>query len=631
MKLTLLQLFFPDLEKLKNELLKRLGEIDQRQGILKQIILDKDSDKNIVTSDHEFDDANVDPRYESKSYNALVYDKERNNLPSNQTVLKRAPTGLYKGSKVNYLSESSKNEEIHRKKIEKSLQDQKKRNKRMRASSDTAVAISELNKSLQKSRELLQQFEERERERFERAQSMPFRAGFDYMNIPENYNEDVKSNKSDFTNPTEYDKRKDPAYDIYSKMYISKRYIPESVLKDQISDTPTLRLPELFAKLPQYIQQLRDMNFIVVGVVTRKNIGYTNNGRSKYIKMQISNFHTDIMLLLYDEAQQKHFKVHTGSLIAIMNPEILDANYQRYDKKKGSYSYFMLKVASHTSIIEYARARDVGTCLGNGKTPCKQLVNLRESRYCPTHQEQKIDRNASNRNEMGSNYRTFAPVDEKGNKQVMVVTERQIQAYDLAQSHSVKASGLAIEKAPKNVPLAPGKFANKMVVTDFSNPITIENMKTKEEKNRHHFTSFSASNAFLNDAVNKNALRKQEEQHEIDQKLLKKKMDIDVSLKRKHQKSLEALEMKKRLKVQSLERMRTLSQATKTEKSLRKDKKLVEKLKKERHEIQKHVDLVKVKKTDVDVANTTNRIVINTTAHEVTLSSDEDSDLEIDM
>ncbi|KGK34292.1 hypothetical protein JL09_g6558, partial [Pichia kudriavzevii] len=60
----------------------------------------------------------------------------------------------------------------------------------MRASSDTAVAISELNKSLQKSRELLQQSEERERERFERAQSMPFRAGFDYMNIPENYNED---------------------------------------------------------------------------------------------------------------------------------------------------------------------------------------------------------------------------------------------------------------------------------------------------------------------------------------------------------------------------------------------------------------------------------------------------------
>ena len=57
----------------------------------------------------------------------------------------------------------------------------------------------------------------------------------------------------------------------------------------------------------------------------------------------------------------------------------------------------------------------------------------------------------------------------------------------------------------------------------------------------------------------------------------------------------------------------------------------MEKLKKERHEIQKHVDLVKVKKTDVDVANTTNRIVINRTAHEVTLSSDGDSDLEIDM
>lgn len=616
------------MSNLKHELLKQLDGIEKRQEQLKYLISDEQHNKLIVTSDKEFDDPSIDPRYEDHSYKSEANQRLSSPPPLTVPRNRSTVTGLYKGSNLQSISKPlSKNEELQKMKIEKQIKQEQERKKILRSSDDTKVSVSSLNGSLQKSKQQLELSRQRERERREQLSLEPYRSTFSPLEEFKTYNEVVDTNKSKSQDIDRYKPINDPAFDIHSRLYIAKRYLPLEKLKEEFGSTEILRLSHFFERTSSRVNELRENNFILVGLVSFKSDPqYVNDGRQKYCKLQITDFKFDIFLYLYEDAFSEYWKITPGTIIAVLNPEIIPLTYRPNSKQPGS-NHYMLKLKNSLTILEYARFRDFGTCLGLNGRKCHEVVNTAKSRYCAYHQEKRADKAASNRNEMGSNYRMFAPTDEKGNVQVMVVTEKDIQHHDLVNSakelNKQNSSGLAIEKAKRNVPSykSTERYSNEMLLTDFSNPINREIMKTKDDKGMSNFSSRMAGNAFIHsNVVNKKALEIQEKNKELDRKLLRKKMMSDATLMRRHERHEEEMSYKKRKKLEGQDRIRQLLAASKNDKSLKKSKADVELIKREREEIQKSANLMKSKKL-----NNLGQHSLQTNSNDVQLSSDDDS------
>lgn len=565
-----------------------MGEVDKSLSNLKRMIEDENSNTLVVTSDKEFDDSSVDPRYENnKNYKPIITETEKPlTVPKNTSRVE----GLYKGNNLNLLplvdANRSKNEQLQKEKVRKSLEKEKQR-RILRTKEESKQALSEFTDFYQKSKTMREEAIKREKEELKRRLNQEYRSGFEVPECQINYSQTVLSNKdkmSDNYNPIE-----DPAFDVYSHKYIGKRYIPFEDLKQCIKDTQTFTVTHFVSRYTQNSFKSTYPNFILCGVITRKYpVAFSKDGK-KYLKLYIGDFHFEVLLIIANDAFEKYWKLNVGSIVAILNPEIMPPT--------STIKTHFLRVAYDTnSIISYASFRDFGYCAKN----CKTAVDLKKGRYCPYHANKRSDETASKRNEMGTNYRVFAPMDNKGNAQVMVMTEKQIESRQLLEENInlKKKSGLAIEDVLPNPPLYPVK--TEMVTTDYSNPITIENIKSKEEHDRIKFSSYKASAAFrFSNRVNKEAVKEQEEAHKLDRKLKRKQMAVDPQLLKEHKKAIEAKEIskKKKQKVESL--MKTLQTASKADKTLKKNSSLIEAKKKRYQEADEKIQQYRKKKMPI--------------------------------
>lgn len=612
---------------MKDELLKQLDFIDKRMEQLKHQITDEYDNKLVVTSDPEFDDPNTDPRYERSKYRSKVTKDDTKKLE--QSRPESSVKGLLKGHKLISSSISHRHEALQRERMEKNLKVEKQR-KLSRSQSDTSGSISALNESLQKAKEAKKVALQREDERKAIYANEPFRPGFEIHELPLNFEENVVSHKTETGD--KYNPENDPAFDKYSHMYVSKRYLPRETLDCQIGNTKVFRTKSLLAYMSLNDELIMETNFILVGMISYKSDpALSNDGISKYLRIRLTDFHFEILLLLQGDAYNKFWKLPVGSIIAVLNPEKVDS----YSKSGRSYSKsansFMFRITNSLSILEYARFRDFAHCRGNGSKKCSQVVDIKKSRYCDYHQEKRADKAASNRNEMGTNYRLFAPVDMNGNKQVMVVTPQQAESLELVQAYKennqVRSTGLAIENVKLNPPIIQNKKM-EMLIPDFSDPQTMENMKTEEERNRSKFSSIYASQAFKHsNRVNKEALHRQERLRELDKRLRKKMLTEDPRLMKRYEKARSATDLKRRKEKLGLNLKKELDEASKNEKSLKKDKLTVSALVREREEIEEQTKSYRVKKSllphndNIDVA-----ISAGGLEKEIQLSSDSESE-----
>lgn len=605
--------------------MNQLSLIDKQMEVLKPRITDELENKFIVTSDREFDDLNVDPRYETSKYTNPKNEPVPLTIPKNKSSI----IGLYKGNNVEAANIRAKQAEaLQRAKVEKQIRNQKERQKLLRSTTDSEVSVSEFNKHIQESRKQIKKAQELERERARKAAEEPIRPGFDYLGDFDNYDECVPESTKLKLKESEYDASNDPAFDCYSRMYLSRRYLPADIIAKQFADTQVLRLNNFFERLPGGLKELSESNFIIVGMVMQKSEPLTTrDGRSKFIKVTLSNFRVDLILYLFGDAYEKYWKVRLGSIIAVLNPEIQDRGYQ--SKNPNGASVFVLKATDRLGILEYARFRDMGICPGLKGQKCGMVANTRLSPYCFYHMNKRNDSNASKRNEMGSNYKLFDPTDKHGNKQVMVVSERQIESMSLVNEFqpAKKKGGLAIENVPKNPPLK-GRDDMNLVLIDYSNPLTVENMKTEDEKARIHFSTANAGAAFRNPhARNLDAVERQERRRELDKVLLKQQMEADPILKTKAERDRIARNVKKRNILHALETKKELEAASKQDKSLKKDKSTILQMKRNREEVHENHKINKLKRfkmlTDaIDIRPV--KSFLQTKEPSVALSSDDD-------
>ncbi|QPG77099.1 hypothetical protein FOA43_004502 [Brettanomyces nanus] len=208
--------------------------------------------------------------------------------------------------------------------------------------------------------------------------------------------------------------------DYYTGKYLSKRYVTKKLLESCLNDMKVMRVENVFADIvPPHYRPPDCPNFVVFGVVASKSEALTTSkGRkSKYMKVHISNFREQVTLSLFDKAFKKYWKLRLGDIVGILNPQI-------WPFKSKDDSGFTLFLKDDTdSILELGHARDFGYCksIKRDGSRCKVPVDISKGDYCEYHMEMQFKRTAAQRVELGSSVQMFAPRNENGEKEVLLM------------------------------------------------------------------------------------------------------------------------------------------------------------------------------------------------------------------
>lgn len=225
------------------------------------------------------------------------------------------------------------------------------------------------------------------------------------------------------------------AFESYSSLHLSKRKIPHTDLVRGLDAKEIYTLPRLLkeVKAPHYDPPDCESDFVVFAIIASKSSPYTTkakhhmnasaepdtreeiNPRNKFMVMTLTDLKWEVDLFLFDTAFTQFWKMTPGTLVAILNPNIMPPKTNQHNGR------FSLKLASsEDSVLEIGTARDLGFCKSikkDGKE-CGSWVNKRKTQFCDYHVELAVEKTRRGRMEVNSMYRpTGAATNNKPFKQ----------------------------------------------------------------------------------------------------------------------------------------------------------------------------------------------------------------------
>lgn len=189
------------------------------------------------------------------------------------------------------------------------------------------------------------------------------------------------------------------AFEPYSTTHLSKRVIPHSVLTRNLAGKKTYVIKDLLkhVKAPDFELPEVEQDIVVFGILasksdprTHKN---TNNNlrekaqadptKGKYMVLQLVDLQWELELFLFNTGFDRYWKLVPGTLLAILNPNIMPPPPGRTDTGR-----FSLVINSgQDTILEIGTARDLGFCKSVKKDGalCNSWVNRKRTEFCEFH------------------------------------------------------------------------------------------------------------------------------------------------------------------------------------------------------------------------------------------------------
>ncbi|CAM1506430.1 Fc.00g060710.m01.CDS01 [Cosmosporella sp. VM-42] len=201
------------------------------------------------------------------------------------------------------------------------------------------------------------------------------------------------------------------AFEPYSSFHLSKRILPHSVLARHVSGKKVFTIPQLLkqVKSPDYALPDIEQDIVVFGILAKKSEPRARKARlgkngikgeepGKFMVMTLVDLKWELDLFLFDSGFTRFWKLTEGTVIAILNPNILPPPPGRQDTGK-----FSLVINSDgDTIIEIGTARDLGGCQSLKKDGqlCAAWINQKRTKFCEFHSNQAIKKQQASRIEM---------------------------------------------------------------------------------------------------------------------------------------------------------------------------------------------------------------------------------------
>ncbi|XP_052893061.1 protein MCM10 homolog [Anopheles moucheti] len=150
-----------------------------------------------------------------------------------------------------------------------------------------------------------------------------------------------------------------------------------------------------FMRLRNFIETVDlQQDWVIGGVLISKTPTKTTQKGKQFAIWKLSDLHGDIKmvsLFLFGQAYKDLWKTAEGTVLAVLNPNVLNNNNEKNTEAT-------LSIDRATKVMVLGQSRDLGTCRSHKKNGerCTSIVNLGKCEYCVYHIKQEYNK-ASNR------------------------------------------------------------------------------------------------------------------------------------------------------------------------------------------------------------------------------------------
>ncbi|ROW08262.1 hypothetical protein VMCG_03131 [Cytospora schulzeri] len=205
------------------------------------------------------------------------------------------------------------------------------------------------------------------------------------------------------------------SFEAYSGFHLAKRILPHQVVARATSGKTAFSIKDLLrqVKAPDWSLPDEVIDSVVFAIVASKSDPRHHkpqydaetgkmkaSDRGKYMVLTLVDLQYEIELFLFNSGFERFWKLSTGTVVAILNPDIMPPPPGRQDTGR-----FSLTINSDAdTILEIGTARDLGYCKSvkaDGNL-CNSWVNARRTEHCEFHTNTALSRTRSARMEINS-------------------------------------------------------------------------------------------------------------------------------------------------------------------------------------------------------------------------------------
>ncbi|VEN48495.1 unnamed protein product [Callosobruchus maculatus] len=190
--------------------------------------------------------------------------------------------------------------------------------------------------------------------------------------------------------------------DVYTDPFFFIRIINPLISSSMLQERMAGREAVHMTKLSRFIQMNpKDKDWVIAGVIVNKSSARTSQKGSQYSIWTLSDLHGDIKtvsLFLFSGAHTNLWKTSVGTVVGVLNPNILD-------KRDGTKDEASLSIDNAQKVMIFGQSKDFGICKSTKKNgeKCTAIVNTNRCEFCVYHIKQEYQK-CSLRSELQSNF-----------------------------------------------------------------------------------------------------------------------------------------------------------------------------------------------------------------------------------
>lgn len=207
-----------------------------------------------------------------------------------------------------------------------------------------------------------------------------------------------------------------PSFESFSGLHLKSRDMQHSVITRTLEGKTVLTIPQLLktVKAPEYNPPDVESDYVVLGVVASKSSPMTPknaikerssgnqdmnaNQSNKFMVIRLTDLKFELDLFLFDTGFSQFWKLSTGTLIAILNPDIMPP------RNRDSGKFSLKLTSSDDTVLEIGAVRDLDFCHAMRKDgkECGQWIDGRKTEFCDFHIELQVEKSKRGRMEINT-------------------------------------------------------------------------------------------------------------------------------------------------------------------------------------------------------------------------------------
>lgn len=228
-------------------------------------------------------------------------------------------------------------------------------------------------------------------------------------------------------------------FESFSSLHLSKGFLPHTLLASTFSEKHIFLLPSLLGavKSPDFmLPDIPEPDHVVLGIIASKSSPLNHKGahkatsaestsvaeaaqseqntHGKYMVLTLTDLKWTVELFLFATGFTRFRKLSPGTVVALLNPDIMPPPPGRSDTGR-----FSLKLSSSDdTVLEIGTSRDLGWCKSvrkDGKQ-CGSWIDKRHTEFCEFHVDIVVERTRRGRMEVQGISAPFAPGGRRGGR-----------------------------------------------------------------------------------------------------------------------------------------------------------------------------------------------------------------------